>query len=150
MPDVSKEIAPRKNAEAVAIRRPEYVRIWTPVVLLVLGVLSTALLLTKGQLPWPVLLIVLAGLSFWMARKPDVVANSSGITLRRGTPLAWNEVASVGPPPDNGWKHQTTDLVLRGGTRRPLAFDLDPVDLRRLAGLLAASQHKLSDSGARD
>jgi hypothetical protein len=77
-----------------------------------------------------------------MGRKPEVVADSSGITFRRGAKVTWSEVTSVEPPPDNGWKHQRTDLVLRVGTRRLLAFDLDPSDLRRITGLLAASRKR--------
>jgi len=148
MPGMGREISRSRDAEAVVIRRPESLRIWMPVFQLVLGAVGTALLLTKGQFPWPVLFIVVAGLSFWMGRKPEVVADSSGITFRRGAKVTWSEVTSVEPPPDNGWKHQQTDLVLRGGTRRLLAFDLDPGDLRRISGLLAASRQKGSHPGA--
>ena len=93
---------------------------------------------------------------FWLGRRPLVVADASGVVFRGKDPIPWSEIAEVEKPPDDGWKHHSTELVLRDGTRRTFGVDVEREDVELLWRLWAQAQRTgpkrrgpQSDSGPR-
>jgi hypothetical protein len=124
----------------VVLRQADYARIWMPLVWLVTGLLVGTLQLVRGSEPWWFMFVAGAGLTFWLGRRPLVVADASGVVFRGKDPLPWSEIAEVVKPPDDGWKHHSTELVLRDGTRRTFGVDVERADVERLCGWWAQAQ----------
>ena len=78
-------------------------------------------------------------LLFWNGRVPMLSADATGVRLGHRRSVPWSDVAEMGLPPNDGWKHPV-ELMMRDGTRRPLLRDLDPNDMRSIEHLFLASR----------
>jgi len=124
----------------VVLRQAEYPRIWLPLMWLIMGVVVGTLQLVRGSEPWWFMFVAGAGLMFWLGRRPLVVADASGVVFRGKDPIRWSEIAEVEKPPDDGWKHHSTELMLRDGTRRTFGVDVEREDVELLWRLWAQAQ----------
>lgn len=77
---------------------------------------------SDGQVPWGIGLAAIWVLQLLMAWSlPVVEASNQGVRLKSRQWMPWSDVAEVVAAPDNGWKHQEHELVLRSGDRKSLA-----------------------------